>query len=130
MVSESRLGRRIIAEALREILEEEDTKTFWMSTVPSHARKDIRYVWVTYPPIPRSVPLELAEEAVLSELSRYIVSVARQFPARVTIGIAVPNRKNTMTTYIVRMAGEGTIGSFPPTEPIANLTKFHKLHFD
>lgn len=130
LVSESRLGRRIIAEALREILEEEDTKTFWMSTVPSHARKDIRYVWVTYPPIPRSVPLELAEEAVLSELSRYIVSVARQFPARVTIGIAVPNRKNTMTTYIVRMAGEGTIGSFPPTEPIANLTKFHKLHFD
>ena len=104
MAKESRFGRRTISTMLISILQEEVTTTFWVSTVPSFATSDLRYVFVTYPAPPPEVGLEQCEQYILEYLSKHMLVARHIFPeSTCIIGIAIPNRACTMITNFLRI---------------------------
>ncbi|HEV3051879.1 MAG TPA: hypothetical protein VGX50_16345 [Longimicrobium sp.] len=91
LASESRFGRRIIAAAFYEIWNEKDQHTFWATTVESSEMEGVRYVWLTYPPFPGNLPVSQVEAAILVHLQEHVFVARAFFPARLVIGIALPN---------------------------------------
>lgn len=100
---ESRFGRRVIATELVDILLEEETNTFWASTVPSKDIPGVRYVWLAYPQPPESVALEEAETFILNHLSQHLYVARLTFPEDLIVGIAVPNRDARALSYMIRI---------------------------
>lgn len=89
--SESRFGRRIISEALYELLREEDRKTFWASTVASREVNGVRYVWLVYPKTPESMNIEIVERFLFQHLVDHIMVACSVFRPEILIGLLVPN---------------------------------------
>ena len=101
MASERRFARRLIIDALTNIYEEADTKTFWASTVASPDNPDVRYVWLTYPAMPEGAVLEEFEGHILRHLRRHLFVARLAFGAATYVGIALPNKDAKMTSYFI-----------------------------
>ena len=92
LASETRFGRRIIAAALFEILDEAETNSFWASTTPSQNIAGVRYVWLTYPTPPPEENLDTYHQFILDHLKDHIYAARSVFPSELIIGVALPNR--------------------------------------
>ena len=104
LAAESRLGRRAISASFVSILREEDTTTFWASTVPSCEQAGVRYVFLTYPEMPAGETLEACEQFLDSHLAEHILVARHQFrDSNVIVGIAVPNSDCSMKSHFIRV---------------------------
>lgn len=101
LASESRFGRRIIANELHDILSEKETHTFWATTVASRDFPEVRYVWMTYPKPPAGVPLDVVETAYLEHLKEHVFVARALFPCDTIVGIAVPNAAAEILSHFV-----------------------------
>lgn len=109
LASEWRLARRVIAHELYDILGEKDQTTFWAATVRSPASPDLRYLWLTYPERPPSMPVEVFDRAVLGHLQAYLIVAKYRFRSLLIMGICLPNRSASDTAaFTVLMGGEVT----------------------
>lgn len=92
LAREGRFQRRIIASALKSILDEPDQTTFWASTVPSPTDPNVRYLWLAYPKRAGWMSEKAQEEMVLNHLRHHLVVAADAFQRETTfIGVAWPH---------------------------------------
>jgi len=92
LASENRFGRRVIATALFEILDEPETNRFWATTTPSHNIAGVRYVWLTYPTPAPEEDLNAYDQFILNHLKHHIYVARSIFPSTLIIGVALANR--------------------------------------
>lgn len=103
LAAESRFGRRMIATALTEILDEENQSVPWSATIPSPSRPGLRYVWLIYPDPPPEADPELFVRAVDQQLQIRALVAAGQHRADVVVAIALPNGKGHENVYVMRV---------------------------
>lgn len=99
--AESRFARRIIAHELHDLFREKDQSTYWVSTVPSPTRKDLRYVWLIHPDAPEGVSQQRADATMRALLMDYILSVQGQFEQTLVVGVALPNGRGSDTSIFM-----------------------------
>jgi hypothetical protein len=103
LASESRFSRRIIADALVDLLKEDDNSTIWASSVPSPELPNVRYVWLTYPERPPTMDLRECEQLILRHLRQHLLVARTKFGSATYVGISVPNRNIKMLSYSMCM---------------------------
>lgn len=92
LAREGRFQRRMIAAALKSILDEPDQTTFWAATVPSPTDPTVRYLWLAYPKRPDWMSEQAQEDLVLRHLRQHLVVAADTFAKETTfIGVAWPH---------------------------------------
>lgn len=103
LAGENRFSRRVVAHELWDILGEQDKKCFWISTISSPTKKDLRYVWVAYPQPPEEESPGDVERTIEEYLSVQILAVCADFDEPLVVGIAVPNTAASETVYIMKV---------------------------
>jgi hypothetical protein len=138
LASESRFGRRLLAQGLDSIWHEPDQRTTWFSLVESKDSPGCHYLWMTYPNLPGAT-LEETEAWAMDQLTARMLQVPSQFSADKIIGLGLPNRLTDMKTYFIRIliASDWTSADMRESENLAekigrfDTTKSEtKIHFD
>jgi hypothetical protein len=103
LAGESRLSRQGIAGAFYEIYRE-STSTFWSTISASIDDPAVHYLWLLYPEPPKEYSLEIIENHLYSELSKYMLVAQAKFRnAKRIFGICMPNRECSLNTRIFRI---------------------------
>lgn len=103
IAAESRLGRQMIATALRSIMGEV-AETFWSAIIESLDYPGLFYVWLIYPEPPAEWSDVDFERFILNEISKYTYVARSKFSdARRVFGICLPRMNCSRTSMVFRL---------------------------
>lgn len=136
LASEGRYQRRMIAEEIFDLLDEENQRTFWANTMPSPTTPSLRYVWMTFPPRPANWTQEQQDDYCRDRLFQHMLVARFAFEQELIVGICLGNRATDDGSIYTH------VGQFPLTEELiksaaalqkagifGKLKRIDRLHF-